>query len=291
LERDAGQVVNRSKTQVYSPNGNYAGMPQAFQIGTITATLTGEDGVPAVVTAQGLTIWGVALSKDDNYIKAAMAIKAEEVCNTINKVTNSFNLLSKDVTLAVLRLSLQPRAQYHQQTHQSHLVESANKRIQKSLDWALELVTGLDLLNPAAYSQDPVNLQDPALGAERVAQPARHKGLGLRRIDDFVGSAAYVGGIELVSRRLIDKRGKMDPFKQDSTLSLSRSSALASRTTEMKTNVLPSSLTAPAQLETASAKPSSPSKPSAQKLRPDRFPCSWQQSALKVILTQSSSVT
>jgi hypothetical protein len=43
LERDAGLVVNRSKTQVYSPNGNSAGMPQAFQIVTITATLTGED--------------------------------------------------------------------------------------------------------------------------------------------------------------------------------------------------------------------------------------------------------
>ena len=102
LERDGGLVVNRSKTQVYSPNGNYAGMPSLFQIGTITATLTGEDAVPAVVTAQGLTIWGVALSKDGNYIKAAMAIKAEEVCNTINKVTNSFNPLSKDVTLAVI---------------------------------------------------------------------------------------------------------------------------------------------------------------------------------------------
>ena len=30
LERDAGLVVNRSKTQVHSPNGNYAGMPQAL---------------------------------------------------------------------------------------------------------------------------------------------------------------------------------------------------------------------------------------------------------------------
>jgi hypothetical protein len=99
-------VASRSKTQVYSPNGNYAGRPQALQIGTITATLTGEDGVPAVVTAQGLAIWGVALSKDDNYIKAAMAIKAEEVYNNIKKVTNSCSPLRIDVTLAVLRLSL-----------------------------------------------------------------------------------------------------------------------------------------------------------------------------------------
>jgi hypothetical protein len=41
-----------------------------------------------------------------------------------------------------------------------------------------------------------------------VAQPARHKGLGLRRIGGFVGSAAYVGGMKLASRRLIDKRGE-----------------------------------------------------------------------------------
>jgi 3-dehydroquinate dehydratase len=109
-----------------------------------------------------------------------MAINAEEVYNTINIVTNSPNPLSKDFTLAVLRLSLQPRAQYHQQTHQPHLMESANEKIQQFLDRALELATGLDLLNPAAYSKDSVALQDPTLGAEMIAQPARHEGLGLR---------------------------------------------------------------------------------------------------------------
>jgi hypothetical protein len=87
-------------------------------------------------------------------------------------------------------------------------MKSANERIQQSLDRALEIATGLDFLNPAAYSQDPETPEDPALGAEMVAQPARHKGLGIRRIDGFVGSAAYIGGMELVSRRLIDKRGK-----------------------------------------------------------------------------------
>jgi hypothetical protein len=157
IERDEGLVPNRSKTQVYSPNGHYAGMPQAFQIGKITATLTGEDGVLTVITAQGLAIWGVALSNDGNYIKAATAIKAEKVYKTINKVTNSYNPLSKNVNfLAVLRLNLQPRAQYHQQTHQPNLMESANERIQQPLDRALELATCLDFLNPAAYSQDPV---------------------------------------------------------------------------------------------------------------------------------------
>jgi hypothetical protein len=87
-------------------------------------------------------------------------------------------------------------------------MESANEKIQQSLERALELATGLDLLNPAAYSQDPVTLQDPTLGAGMVAQPARHKSLGLRRLGGFAGSAAYFGGMDLVSRRLIDKRGE-----------------------------------------------------------------------------------
>ena len=52
------------------------------------------------ITAQGLTIWGTALSKGDNYIKAVMA-------NRI--VITLVNLLSLDAAMTVLRLSLQQR--------------------------------------------------------------------------------------------------------------------------------------------------------------------------------------
>ena len=38
-----------------------------------------------------------------------------------------------------------------------------------------------------------------------IALPARYKGLGLRRIDDFVGAEAYIGGWNMVSRNLIDR--------------------------------------------------------------------------------------
>jgi hypothetical protein len=155
-----------------------------------------------------ICFWGVALSADDNYIHAVMAIKAEEVCNTNNKVSNSFNPLSKDVALAVNRLSLHPRMQFHQQTHKPGLMGRANASVQQSLDEALNLVTGLELLSPTAYSLDPATLPDPTLGEEMVRQPARLKGCGLRRIDEFVGDAAYVGGLELVSRRFIDSRGE-----------------------------------------------------------------------------------
>ena len=37
-----------------------------------------------------------------------------------------------------------------------------------------------------------------------AAQPARHKGLGIRKVDGFVGHAAFVGGIDIIVRRLID---------------------------------------------------------------------------------------
>ena len=41
-----------------------------------------------------------------------------------------------------------------------------------------------------------------------AAQPARHKGLGLRRVDDFAGLASFVGAVELAPRRLIDWRAE-----------------------------------------------------------------------------------
>ena len=85
FSKEAGLEVNQDKAKVYSPNGNYAGKPSEYKIGEITAQITRQDGNPMQITAQGLTIWGTALSKDDNYIKAVMANKGEEVCNIIKK--------------------------------------------------------------------------------------------------------------------------------------------------------------------------------------------------------------
>ena len=38
-----------------------------------------------------------------------------------------------------------------------------------------------------------------------IALPARYRGLGLRRMDDFVGAAAAIGGWDMVSRNLIGR--------------------------------------------------------------------------------------
>ena len=146
ISKEAGLEANHDKTKVYSPNGNYTGKPTQYKIGEITAQITGQDGNPMQITAQGLTIWGTALSKDDNYIKAVMANKGEEVCNTIKKVITPFNLLSPDVAMTVLRFSLQQRLQYFQQTHKPIHMEEINTKVQQALDSALDQVTGLKLL-------------------------------------------------------------------------------------------------------------------------------------------------
>ena len=196
--------MNQDKSKVYSPNGNYRGKPPQYKIGEITAQITGQDGNPMQITAQGLTIWGTALSKDDNYIKAVMANKAEEVCNIIKKVITPFNLLSPDVAMTVLRFSLQQRLQYFQQTHKPIHIEEINTKVQQALDSALDQVTGLKLFKSETYAINPESLKDPTLGPEMVAQPARHKGLGIRKVDGFVGHAAFVRGIDIIVRRLID---------------------------------------------------------------------------------------
>eukprot|EP00613_Pedinella_sp_CCMP2098_P054749 CAMPEP_0171891980 /NCGR_PEP_ID=MMETSP0992-20121227/45054_1 /TAXON_ID=483369 /ORGANISM="non described non described, Strain CCMP2098" /LENGTH=51 /DNA_ID=CAMNT_0012519403 /DNA_START=130 /DNA_END=285 /DNA_ORIENTATION=+ len=51
---------------MHSPNGNYTGMPPEYKIGSIQATVTGDDGATTEITAEGLTIWGVAFSANDN---------------------------------------------------------------------------------------------------------------------------------------------------------------------------------------------------------------------------------
>ena len=83
---------------MYSPNGNYEGTPQDFQIGSVTAILPNHlNGEPTEITVEGLSIWGIAASQDDDFIRASMAAKTKEVCSIINNVTNSLNFLSPDV--------------------------------------------------------------------------------------------------------------------------------------------------------------------------------------------------
>ena len=41
--------------------------------------------------------------------------------------------------------------------------------------------------------------------SDLIALPARYRGLGLRRMGDFVGAAAAIGGWDMVSRNLIGR--------------------------------------------------------------------------------------
>jgi hypothetical protein len=179
-----------------------------------------------------------------------MAIKAEEVCNTISDVKNSFNPLSYGVTKAVLRLSLHPRTQYHQHIHQPQLMKAANASTQQAIDKALHLATGLELLTAAAYPPGPWALQDPTTGPEQVAQPARLKGFELRRVDGLVSQASSPAASLAGAQKTVTCR-------RDFTPSSSRPSALDRRSTETGTyasKILPTAL--PAFVSTAPNKAS-----------------------------------
>ena len=156
IQEHCGLKVNRSKTKVYSPNGNYIGKPQEFAIGSVSAIMPNHlNGEPTEITAEGLTIWGVATSQDDDFIRANLAAKTKEVCSNINNITNSLNSLSPDVAFTVLRLSLQPRLQFHQQTHRFDLLCEANKDVQICLDNAVNQIFSFDPRSPDSYSMDP----------------------------------------------------------------------------------------------------------------------------------------
>ena len=55
----------------------YVGKPDKFIIGSVKVIVPGGlGGDPAEVVAEGLAIWGAALSRDPNCIKACLAEKA-----------------------------------------------------------------------------------------------------------------------------------------------------------------------------------------------------------------------
>ena len=78
IRENCGLEANRSKTRVYSPNGNYGGKPQEFMIGSVTAILPNLlNGEPTEITAEGLNIWGVATSQDDDFIRANLELSRQ----------------------------------------------------------------------------------------------------------------------------------------------------------------------------------------------------------------------
>ena len=86
IQENCGLQDNRSKTRVYSPNRNYEGKSQEFKIGPVIAILPYHpNGKPTEITAEGLTIWGVTTSQDNDLIRANLAAKPKELCSNINK--------------------------------------------------------------------------------------------------------------------------------------------------------------------------------------------------------------
>ena len=104
-----------------------------------------------------------------------MAAKTKEVCSIINNVTNSLNFLSSDVSMAVLRLILQSRLQYYQQTHRHDLLQVSNQVVQMTLDKAVAQIFGFDPRSPDAYSKEPATLSGPSIMPDLIALPVKSK--------------------------------------------------------------------------------------------------------------------
>ena len=190
--RSAGQPVKDKSLQ---PKRKLRGKTKEVKIGSVTAILPNHlNGEPTEITAEGRTIWGVATSQDNDLFRANLAAKTKEVCSNIDNITNPLNSLNPDVALSVLRLSPQARLQYHQQTHRHDLLYDTNQVAQRALDKAVKQIFGFDPRSPGTYSRDPANPTDPSIMPDLIALPERRKGLGLRRMDDFVGSAESIGG-------------------------------------------------------------------------------------------------
>ena len=96
------------------------------------------------------------------------------MCSNINNITNSLNSLSPDVALTVLRLSLQARLQYHQQTHRFDLLPDTNQTVQSTLDKAVNQIFGFDPRSPDNYLEDPATLPDPGIMPDLIVLPARN---------------------------------------------------------------------------------------------------------------------
>ena len=203
IRQHCGLTINRNSSMVYSPTGNYEGMPQGFSIGYIIATV-GPPHQQTQQRAEGLDIWGAAVSADSNYILAKMAKKEKKVCSTINKITKSLNPRNSDVTMTVIRLSLYNRLQYSQQCQQpQHMIE-INSNVQRSLDNALTETLGFDIKDPASFSLTPHTLLDPTLVSDTMSLPAKAKGMGLRSMNGHRGLCAYIGGWYMVAKQFID---------------------------------------------------------------------------------------
>jgi len=208
-EELCGMKVNYNSTMVYEPSGDYTHKPVEFSIGTMEIKERQQSGEETIVLAEGLTIWGAAVSLDRRYNEAFIAKTAEKINSDIQKVTHTLNQISKDCAMAALKLSLYHRFQYCQQVHLPSQTEAAAKSIQDKLDEALVMILSIDLHDKNSYVIDPTSqLEKVDVNKKRISLAARDGGLGLRRMDDFVADAAFVSAISQCTSRFIDKQAQ-----------------------------------------------------------------------------------
>ena len=83
-------------------------------------------------------------------------------------------------------------------------MEEANKLVQAALDEARTMVMGIDLSQAESFSEFPELLTDPQIVQETTELPTKAKGVGHRRVNNFLTKCVYIGKWEQITRAIID---------------------------------------------------------------------------------------
>ena len=189
-----GLVLQRYKSEVWSPSGNYGNKPPEVKIGKLVDEKTGETGF-------GILGGGVALG-DDLYQKLHIRGKVNELCGEIKQIHHLLlSNNSSDHAFQVDRLSHANRLVYFTQTTVPGTPGVAEE---------LERYDALRYeLQAAALGGDP-RYPDarycsmPSVAHDRVMLARRWRGLGwVSAVDTW--PAAFVGAVDMVVPRLADR--------------------------------------------------------------------------------------
>ena len=189
-----GLVLQRYKSEVWSPSGNYGNKPPEVKIGKLVDEKTGETGF-------GILGGGVALG-DDLYQKLHIRGKVNELCGEIKQIHHLLlSNNSSDHAFQVDRLSHASRLVYFTQTTVPGTPGVAEE---------LERYDALRYeLQAAALGGDP-RYPDarycsmPSVAHDRVMLARRWRGLGwVSAVDTW--PAAFVGAVDMVVPRLADR--------------------------------------------------------------------------------------
>jgi hypothetical protein len=185
-----------TKSQCYSPSGNYGERPPWMTVGR-----NGGEGTsrPAGL---GIVVAGVPIG-DDLFVGNVVAAGVADTCGIINQIQTSLRIhpAAVDHGFHVDRLSLAHRLDFIASVVSPNVpgVEEFLQQADNHRLAALEIATRINFL------AEPEQV-DPTFTRDRAFLAARHHGMGITRNAD-VAKAAFVGCVNLVLPRFPDSVG------------------------------------------------------------------------------------